>query len=152
MSKFTGRLQKLIGELKRRHVTQVALGYCLVGFGLMQVADTFFPALRFPDWTVTLAAGLIIAGLPIAICLAWAFDITPQGVRVTEGSGGATTGTRARRLAVLSMVIVLVAVSGAFMVTRVSTAGHSINAVAVLPFENMSGDTSNLYFSDGCSN
>src|SRR5688572_15829695 len=83
MTRFS-RLQHILGELKRRHVTRVAVAYAVVAFVTMQVASTFFPALKLPDWTVTLVAALVIVGFPIALCLAWAYDITPDGIQRTR--------------------------------------------------------------------
>jgi len=68
------------GELKRRNVVKVAVAYAIVGWLLVQVADTFFPALQLPEWTVTLVAGLVILGFPIALILSWAYELTPDGM------------------------------------------------------------------------
>ena len=72
------------GELKRRNVVKVAVAYAIVGWLLVQVADTFFPALRLPEWTVTFVAGLVILGLPLALILSWAYELTPDGVERTK--------------------------------------------------------------------
>lgn len=73
----------LFEELKRRNVFRVAVAYTIVGWVLVQVANTFFPALRLPDWTITLVAGLVILGFPVALLLAWAYQITPSGIKPT---------------------------------------------------------------------
>lgn len=144
------RIQQFLGELKRRHVTRVACAYAVAAFVVMQVADTFFPALNFPTWTITLVAVLAIIGLPIAVTLAWAFDLTDDGIRradpeaVSTGEWWATN-----RVAIGTTVLLILTVFGAFAVTRVSTAGDAVNAIAVLPFENWSGSKENEYFSDG---
>lgn len=147
MSSLFRWLQAFASELKRRHVTQVAMAYCIIAFGVMQVVDIFFPALKLPDWTVTAAATLLIAGLPIALCLAWAFDIMPTPA-VADGQT-APIARRPTRLIAASLIVLCIAVGGAFVTTRVSNAGASTNSIAVLPFDNMSGDPNNEWFSDG---
>ncbi len=72
------------GELKRRNVVKVAVAYAIVGWLLVQVADTFFPALQLPEWTVTFVAGLVILGFPLALLLSWAYELTPDGVERTK--------------------------------------------------------------------
>lgn len=76
-------LRSLTAELRRRHVFRVVIAYCAVGWVVAEVSATFLPALGVPDWSVTLVVMLVILGLPVAIVLAWAFDITPDGVRRT---------------------------------------------------------------------
>ncbi len=77
-------MTSFFGELKRRNVVKVAVAYTIVGWLLVQVADTFFPALQLPEWTVTLVAALVILGFPLALILSWAYDLTPRGVERTE--------------------------------------------------------------------
>ena len=69
------------GELKRRNVVKVAAAYAIVGWLLVQIADTFFPVLQLPEWTVTLVAGLVILGFPLALILSWAYELTPEGMK-----------------------------------------------------------------------
>ena len=78
----------LWSELKRRHVVKVAVAYLIVGFGVGEAADIFLPALNLPAWTVTFVVALIVLGFPVALVLAWAFDVTPGGV-VRAGSPSA---------------------------------------------------------------
>jgi adenylate cyclase len=70
-------------ELKRRHVVRVAISYVVVGFVVLEAADILLPALNLPDWTITLVLALTLLGFPIALVLAWAFDVTPTGVHRT---------------------------------------------------------------------
>ncbi len=72
-------------ELKRRNVVKVAVAYAIVGWLLVQVADTFFPALQLPEWTVTFVAGMVILGFPLALILSWAYELTPDGMERTTG-------------------------------------------------------------------
>ena len=67
-------------ELRRRNVVKVATVYVVVGWGVIQAADVLFPALTLPKWTVTLVVALVIAGFPISLMLAWAFELTPSGI------------------------------------------------------------------------
>ena len=83
------RLPALLTELKRRRVFRVVLVYAGVAFAVWQVADVTFPALGIPDWAVSLVVVLSILGLPLAVVLAWAFDLTADGVRRTPALGGA---------------------------------------------------------------
>jgi len=108
-------------EIKRRKVVRVVLAYVLVGWGLIQVADATLEPLHLPDWAGTLVIWLIALGFPIALILAWTLDVTPRGIEVTKPAGDA-----------------------------VSPEASPIEAsIAVLPFENMSEDATNEYFSDG---
>ncbi len=72
------------GELKRRSVVKVAVAYAIVGWLLVQIADTFFPALQLPEWTVTFVAGVVILGFPLALILSWAYELTPEGMERTK--------------------------------------------------------------------
>ena len=87
-------------EWKRRNVVKVAVAYAVVGWLLVQIADTFFPALQLPAWTVTLVAALVILGFPLALVLSWAYDLTPQGVERTQSApvSESTTNAAGRKL------------------------------------------------------
>ncbi|KPJ97231.1 MAG: hypothetical protein AMS20_17275, partial [Gemmatimonas sp. SG8_28] len=78
------RYQILFAELKRRQVFKVAAVYGAVAFALVQAADIAFPRIGLPDWTVTFMVALAACGLPIAIVLAWALEMTPDGVKKTD--------------------------------------------------------------------
>ena len=71
----------LVSELKRRNVFKVGAAYAIVGWLMVQVADTFLGALNLPGWTVTLVAALVILGFPLALLLAWAYEMTPEGIK-----------------------------------------------------------------------
>jgi hypothetical protein len=73
----------LFAELKRRHVVRVAVSYVIVGWIIIEVGSTIFPALGVPAWGATLLVTLTLLGFPLALVLAWAFDVTPQGLRRT---------------------------------------------------------------------
>jgi TolB-like protein/Tfp pilus assembly protein PilF len=77
------RLKKWLSELKRRKVLRVLSVYVLFAWGTLQVADGLFPVLLLPPWTLTFVAVLLLIGLPVTAIIAWAFEITPDGVRLT---------------------------------------------------------------------
>jgi len=71
----------LFTELKRRNVFRVGVAYGIVAWLLIEVAHTAFPTLQLPDWTTTLVTVLVIMGFPLALILAWAFELTPEGIK-----------------------------------------------------------------------
>src|SRR5437879_9868383 len=71
-------------ELKRRHVYKVAVAYAVVAWLLVQIATQVFPFLEIPNWIVRLVIVLVAIGFPIALIIAWAFELTPQGLKRTE--------------------------------------------------------------------
>ncbi|HRP87772.1 MAG TPA: hypothetical protein PLS34_09660, partial [Gammaproteobacteria bacterium] len=78
----------LWAELKRRNVVRVAAAYAVIAWLLIEVSDTIFPRLGLPEWTVTLVIALLLLGLPLALFLAWAFELTPDGMKRTEDTAG----------------------------------------------------------------
>ncbi len=84
MSKPASGLSTFFKELRRRKVFQVAVVYAVVGWLLIQVADTIVPLLQLPLWTPTFILVIIIIGFPIALIVAWALELTPEGVKRTE--------------------------------------------------------------------
>ena len=79
-------LRKFFAELKRRKVYRVAIAYAVVAWLLMQVASQIFPFFDIPNWAVRLVVLLLIIGFPVALILAWAFELTPEGLKRTEAS------------------------------------------------------------------
>ena len=157
-------MNDFLSEIKRRRVVRVLVVYGATAFAVLQVADLAFPRLGLPDWTVTLVLMLGLLGAPVAVALAWAFDLTSEGLKRT-GPAPDLTGEAAPRPAwlsagtVVAVVVALVAASAAgWMAGRGSGAADAAGAgeaprdrssIAVLPFANMGGRAEDEYFSDG---
>src|SRR4029077_1604014 len=135
-------------EVKRRKVYRVAAAYIIAAGGIIQLASAAFPAWELPNWALRLVIVALLMGFPIALILAWVYDITAQGVRATPTP--AVPGSHRRRNIVM-LVLTGVAVSAAagfFLLPRVS-AHKCDKSIAVLPFENLSDEKENAYFADG---
>jgi TolB-like protein/Tfp pilus assembly protein PilF len=141
-------------ELKRRNVYKVAVAYAVVGWLIAQIATQIFPFLEIPNWIVRLVIVLIAIGFPIALVIAWAFELTPEGLKRTDEI---EPGQRPRNRAWIYIVVIGGAISiGLFFLGRF-TAGPGQRAsenvpgksIAVLPFENLSDDKNAAYFANG---
>ncbi len=135
-------------EVKRRKVYRVAVAYVIAAGGIIQLASAAFPAWELPNWSLRLVIVLLLIGFPIALILAWAFDITSQGVKATPAT--VVPGSRRRRNIIMLVAtgIIISAAAGFFLLPR--AAAHKIDkSIAVLPFENLSDDKENAYFADG---
>src|SRR5881296_3006443 len=145
-------LKNFFAELKRRNVYKVAIAYAVVAWLLMQIATQVFPFLEIPNWAIRLVIMLIVIGFPIALVIAWAFELTPEGLKRTEFADELPKKS-GRSRAWIYVVIVAGAISvGLFFVGRYTSSKQSGNialsakSIAVLPFVNMSSDRENEYF------
>lgn len=135
-------------EVKRRKVYRVAAAYVIAAGGIIQLASAAFPAWELPNWALRLVIVLLLIGFPIALLLAWAFDVTPQGIKTTPAS--APKANLRRNLLVLVAAGVLVSAIAGFFLLLPRASAHKIDkSIAVLPFENLSDDKENAYFADG---
>jgi TolB-like protein/Flp pilus assembly protein TadD len=148
----SSRLYGFFCELRRRKVWRVAAGYGVVGWLIIQFATTVLPALTLPPWTARLVIILVLAGFPIALILAWAFDVTSHGIEKTSDTAvdcPPSFPTRRKNIIPLAVSgLVIAAVAGYFLIPRAS-ARKLEKSIAVLPFDNFSADKENAYFADG---
>src|SRR4051812_4210506 len=134
-------------EVKRRKVYRVAVAYVIAAGGIIQLASASFPAWELPNWSLRLVIVVLLIGFPIALILAWAFDITSQGVKTTP-SAAPVSHRRRNVIMLVATGIIMSAAAGFFLLPR--AAAHKIDkSIAVLPFENLSDDKENAYFADG---
>jgi adenylate cyclase len=149
------KIDNFFAELKRRNVYKVAVAYAVVGWLVIQVSSTVLPTFHAPEWVVQTLMVLVALGFPIALVLAWAFELTPEGLQRTDDVGRATE-KRGKSHAWIYVVIVGALLSvGLFFVGRytardhIPTSGLQEKSIAVLPFENQNGDPDTDYLCDG---
>jgi TolB-like protein/Tfp pilus assembly protein PilF len=146
--------RNLFAELKRRAVYKVGVVYAIVGWLVMQIAATAVPALHLSDAITSTVVLLVILGFPIALIIAWAFELTPEGLKRTEVVDR-EPAKPSRNKAWIYIVIVAGAVSvGVFFLGRYTSSKQSgaelpAKSIAVLPFDNQNRDPNTDYLSDG---
>ena len=167
----------LVSELRRRNVFRVALAYILVAWLILQVADTLAPALRLPDWINSAVAFFLVLGFPLAVFFAWAYELTPDGIKREEGvdRSQSVTHLTGRKLdfVIIGMLVLalgyfshdkfvlepgrdaeLIEATTEAVTERLVETGESEVAdksIAVLAFADMSPEGDQEYFSDGIS-
>ncbi len=147
--------KNFFAELKRRNVYKVAIAYGVVAWLLIQVATQVFPFFEIPNRVVRLVVLVIIIGFPIALIVAWAFELTPQGLKRTEVADAMPTRPSARRAWIYVVIIGGALALGLFFLGRYTGLRRSEGtasaekSIAVLPFDNLSRDPDNAYFAEG---
>jgi len=148
--------RNFFAELKRRNVYKVAVAYAIVGWLVMQIAATVVPALHLSDAITSAVVLLVILGFPIALIIAWAFELTPEGLQRTEVADELPKkSARSRAWIYVVVVAGAISVSLFFFARYTATSKRSglievpAKSIAVLPFENLSGDPDNAYFTEG---
>ena len=147
-------LRKFLAELKRRNVYKVAIAYAVAGWALAQGIAQVFPVFDIPNWVVRLIVLLIVIGFPIGLVLAWAFELTPEGIKRTEDVDLIAQG-QSRHRTWIYVVLISAAISiglfflGRYTVLKQGGGRSPEKSIAVLPFENLSRDPDNAYFTEG---
>jgi len=143
-------------ELKRRNVYKVAVAYAVVGWLLVQVATQVFPFFEIPNWAVRLVVLAIVIGFPVALVIAWAFELTPEGLKHTEDVDVSDKRVSKRRTWIYVTLIGAALSFALFFVGRLSAPSSSASpavlpekSIAVLPFENQNRDPDTDYLCDG---
>ena len=154
--------RNFFSELKRRNVYKVAVAYAVVSWLVVQAASLLFVTFEAPSWAMKIFVIAIALGFPIALVLAWAFEITPEGIKRAEDVdlSKSITHKTGRKLVALTAVLAMIAAgllvfqfvrSKSITSASVATPMITNKSIAVLPLVNTSGDTANDYFSDGLS-
>jgi len=135
-------------EVQRRKVYRVAAAYIIAAGFIIQIGSAVFPAWELPNWAFRLVVVLLLLGFPIALILAWAYDVTPQGIRATPTSAAPGSHRRRNLIMLIATGVIISAAAGLFLLPRVS-ARKIDKSIAVLPFQNLSDEKDNAYFADG---
>ncbi len=161
--------KKFFGELKRRNVYKAAVAYAVVAWLLIQITTQVFPFFEIPNWAVRLVVLLLILGFPVALILAWAFELTPEGIKRTEDVAPHESIRHRPGRRIVGITVTLAVIAAGLLAFRLSRQKNMVaprqseaaadlrtvqsaipeKSIAVLPFQNLSSDKENAYFADG---
>jgi len=158
--------RRFLGELQRRNVYRVAVTYAVVSWVLIQIATQVFPFFEIPNWAVRLVVLFLIIGFPVALILAWAFELTPEGIKRTEDVPVQQSIRHHTGRKILAVAAVAAAIAVALFLVQQARRSSSAadqdshpaltisqlipeKSIAVLPFNNLSSDGENGFFADG---
>ena len=136
-------------ELQRRKVYRVAAAYVIAAGFIIQIGSAVIPAWELPNWTLRLVIVLLLVGFPVALILAWAYDVTPQGIQATPKVPG---GHRRRNVTLLVVAGAIISIAAGFFLLPRASARKIDKSIAVLPFQNLSAEKENAYFAEGIQN
>jgi len=155
------------GELKRRNVYKVGIAYAIVAWLIIEAVATIFPVLQLPEWTVTFVTALLILGFPVALILAWAYEVTPDGIKLTKEVPRAESITRLTGKKLNYILACLLVLAVAFLLFDnyyldrraiepeeapvVSDVEEAPKTIAMLPFDDLSPEKDQEYFVLGLS-
>jgi len=141
---------RLVSELRRRNVLRMAVLYAVAAWFIVQVADVLIDLAKLPDWIGTTTLGLLAVGFPIALIFSWFYELTPEGISLEKDVDRAEsiTNVTGRRLDFIVISLLCAAVI-LFAYDKWWMGGPQEHSIAVLPFENMSGDPEQQYFVSG---
>ncbi|NNF34049.1 MAG: hypothetical protein HKN68_08070 [Saprospiraceae bacterium] len=150
--------KSFLKELKRRHVYRVAVTYAIISWLILQIVSVIVPIIEAPEWMSKVVLILLIIGFPIALILAWAFDLTPEGIMRTDpkqpGKQKPSKASKTFRISNWVIGVLIFIVIAQFLYNKYSRNETTINpdiekTIAVLPFKLIGNDQEGAYFADG---
>ncbi len=156
MSENLNPITGFFQELRNRRVLRVMTVYLGTGYVILEASDMIFPRLGLPEWSVTLILGLLLLGFPVAMILAWVFQMTPEGLRRSLSDGKKQDTTQKPLTSNIIIIVLLAAIVILLAFPRFTLEGESreqagmdTRSIAVLPFNNFSSSDEDVYFADG---